>query len=191
MLNVLAFEKDFGIPHNTKMIEVTELMESRVFKINQGRLSHLSDEELQKYYILFKKGNEKTTRFEHQKEFQIDRKFLYHVLRLYDEAEQILLDGDLDLQRAKETMKAVRRGEWTLDQIKEWMFEKDKALESAYATCKLQERPDEKELQKVLMSVLEEHYGSLQDIAPDPDWALQTLRDIDQVLQKSRGNIYK
>ncbi len=189
MLNVLAFETDYQIPHSTKFSEVEEALKEGYSSL-RGRLAHLNDEELQKYYDLFKEGNEKTTRFEHQKEFQMDRKFLYHILRLYDEVEQILLDGDLDLQRAKETMKAVRRGEWTLEQIKDWMFEKDKALESAYATCKLRERPDEQETQKVLMNVLEEHYGSLENVIVEPDWSISLLKDMDNLLSQWKNKIW-
>src|SRR5206468_3796781 len=40
-----------------------------------------------------------------------DTKFAYHVVRLLGEVEQILLEGDIDLQRDNERLKAIRRGE--------------------------------------------------------------------------------
>ena len=47
----------------------------------------------------------------------MDVKFLYHVVRLLNEAEQILMEGDLDLERNREQLKSIRKGEWTFDQI--------------------------------------------------------------------------
>ena len=43
-------------------------------------------------------------------EHGIDTKFAYHVVRLILEVEQILVEGDIDLQRNHEQLKAVRRG---------------------------------------------------------------------------------
>jgi hypothetical protein len=42
-------------------------------------------------------------------------KFAYHVIRLLGEAEQILLEGDIDLRRNSAQLKAIRRGDvkWT------------------------------------------------------------------------------
>ncbi len=42
-----------------------------------------------------------------------DTKFAYHVVRLIGEVEQILVEQDVDLQRDRELLKAIRRGEWT------------------------------------------------------------------------------
>jgi uncharacterized protein len=39
-----------------------------------------------------------------------DVKFAYHVVRLLGEVEQILVEGDIDLQRDNERLKAIRRG---------------------------------------------------------------------------------
>jgi uncharacterized protein len=64
-----------------------------------------------------------------------DVKFAYHIVRLFDEAEQIMLEGDLDLQRSKEAMKSVRRGDWKLEDLKAWVMDKERSLESIYVTC--------------------------------------------------------
>jgi hypothetical protein len=40
-------------------------------------------------------------------------KFAYHTVRLLNEAERLLLQGDLDLQRNREQLESIRRGEWT------------------------------------------------------------------------------
>jgi predicted nucleotidyltransferase len=129
-------------------------------------------------------------RVEYIEKFGYDVKFAYNVIRLLDEAEQILLTGDLDLQRAKEAMKSVRRGEWTPEQVREFCMQKDAALEAEYVNCKLPSEPDEKKLGKLLMSCLEEHYGNLSNLITEPGWAEGTLREIDGFIQKVRSKLY-
>lgn len=119
-----------------------------------------------------------------------DVKFAYHVIRLFDEAEQIMMEGDIDLQRAKDVMKAIRRGDWTAEQVRDWAQEKDKALEVLYTTCKLPERPPVEPLRQLLLNCLEQHYGSLQDCVAQSGWAEQALKDIDQVLNMVAGKLY-
>ena len=43
-----------------------------------------------------------------------DVKYAYHVVRLLGEVEMILAEEDLDLQRDRERLKAIRRGDWKL-----------------------------------------------------------------------------
>lgn len=123
--------------------------------------------------------------------FGYDVKFAYHIIRLFDEAEQIMLDGDLNLQRAKETMKAIRRGEWTADEVREWAVEKDKALEVAYTNCKLPERPPIEPLHRLLLQCLEEHYGNLDKCVVQTGWAEATLRQLDGILDQHRSKLYE
>ena len=122
--------------------------------------------------------------------FGYDVKFAYHIVRLFDEAEQIMLEHDLDLQRAKEVMKAIRRGEWTLEQLKAWVVEKDRVLEAAYTRCQLPEKPLLEPLRKLLLECLETHYGSIDDCVAQTGWAESTLREIDTLLQSQRRKLY-
>lgn len=119
-----------------------------------------------------------------------DVKFAYHVIRLLDEAEQILLTHDIDLQRAREPMKAIRRGEWKIEDVRAFFMEKEKALESAYVNCNLPEEPDEKALKDLLTHCLEEHYGSLSGVFQQPDWATQALKNVDQMMNDIRQRLY-
>lgn len=119
-----------------------------------------------------------------------DVKYAYHILRLFDEIDQIITTGDLDLQRAREPMKAIRRGDWTSDEIRKWAMEKEKALEIAYAKCKLPDEPPEEPLRQLLLNCLEEHYGSLNNAVTQLGWAEQTLRDIDLIINESRNKLY-
>lgn len=94
--------------------------------------------------------------------FGLDTKFLMHVIRLALECEQILLTGDLDLKRDSQFLLSVRRGEMSLEDGKKWWASKERDLETAYSNCKAVPMvPDEQRIKELLMSVLEQHYGSL------------------------------
>jgi uncharacterized protein len=115
-----------------------------------------------------------------------DTKFAYHVVRLLGEVEQILLEGDIDLQRDRERLKAIRRGEWPLEKLREWASAKEADLEKAYANSTLPARPDEAKLKTLLLHCLEEHYGNLGDCVVQPDQAVQALRAIQTQLDQVR-----
>jgi len=93
-----------------------------------------------------------------------DLKFAYHIVRLLNEVEQILVEGDLDLQRNREQLKEIRRGEWTLEQVEGYFESKEKLLESTYASSQLPYAPDEAVLKKLLVECMELHYGSLDNV---------------------------
>lgn len=93
--------------------------------------------------------------------FGYDVKYAYHLVRLLDEVEQILTTGDLDLTRAREQMKAVRRGEVPLAEVRALFFEKERSLEAAYRDSALPHEPPEDEIKRLLVDCLEHHYGSL------------------------------
>ncbi len=114
--------------------------------------------------------------------FGYDVKFAYHVVRLLDEIEQIMVEQDLDLERNREQLKSIRRGEWTLDQIERHFEAKERALENTYATSPLQHKPDEAAIKTVLMNCLEMHFGSITDAVRRDPSVDQLIRDIQNVL---------
>src|SRR6185436_4508567 len=101
-----------------------------------------------------------------------DTKFAYLVVRLLGECEQILVEGDIDLQRDNERLKAIRRGEWPEDRLRRWAADKEADLERAYAASTLPPAPDEDRLRTLLVECLEEHYGSLAGCVVQPDLAV-------------------
>ena len=110
-----------------------------------------------------------------------DTKFAMNVVRLCLQAEQILTEQNLDLERNSEILKSVRRGEWTLETVEQWFTEKELALETIYANSTLRYSPDEPAIKELLLQCLEMHYGNLSDaIAKNPsmDKLLEDLRDI-------------
>jgi predicted nucleotidyltransferase len=92
----------------------------------------------------------------------IDTKYAYHLVRLLNEAEQILVEGDLDLQKNNEQLKSIRRGEWSQEQVLQYFTDKEKCLEIAYANSKLPHKPNEEKIKELLINCLEIHYGSLE-----------------------------
>lgn len=118
-------------------------------------------------------------------EFGYDVKFAYHVVRLLNEVEQILEEGDLDLLRSKEQLKTIRRGEWSEKQLREYFDTKSNALEKLYSESKLPYGPDETEIKKLLIKCLESHYGSLgPDCLVNPDEAISDLQKIKEIASK-------
>jgi predicted nucleotidyltransferase len=97
-------------------------------------------------------------------EYGYDVKFGYHVIRLIAEAEQILEEGDLDLERNREQLKSIRRGEWAAEDIEAHFKRREIELEALYLSSKLQYSPDVDKIHGLLLSCLEERYGSLSRI---------------------------
>ena len=115
-----------------------------------------------------------------------DVKFAYHVVRLLLEVEQILVAADIDLERDREQLKAIRRGEWTIEQLEQWAQDKEKALEALYHTSALPYGPDETKLKRHLVHCLEMHYGDLSSAVLQPDESIHLLRQIAALTEKYR-----
>ena len=117
-------------------------------------------------------------------EFGFDVKFAYHVVRLLNEVEQILIEEDLDLARNKEQLKAIRRGEWTQQQVENYFADKEKRLEEVYLQSQLPALPDEAGIKKLLMECLEQHYGSISECIVQDDQALRALDEIEAIIDR-------
>lgn len=117
-------------------------------------------------------------------EYGYDVKFAYHVVRLLNEVEQILVSGDLDLEANREQLKSIRRGEWSMDKVSSYFEEKEKVLEAVYHESKLPYSSDETAIKKLLQECLEHHYGSLDAVVQRDDEAGNVLRQIHQLTSK-------
>ena len=115
-----------------------------------------------------------------------DLKHAYHIVRLLNEIEQILTEHDLDLTRNREQLKAIRRGEWTMEQVEKYFESKERELETLYTSSKLRHSPDEEKIKGLLMNCLENHYGDLSQCVIAEDAATKALRDIGQIIERSR-----
>jgi len=114
--------------------------------------------------------------------YGFDVKFAYHIVRLLNEVEQILTEHDLDLERNREQLKSVRRGEWTLEEIEEYFKQKEKDLEHVYSNSTLRHSPDENAIKKVLLNALEMHFGNLNSVIRKPDQFQNLLNDLQNLV---------
>lgn len=97
-------------------------------------------------------------------EFGYDVKFASHTLRLALQAEQILNEHTLDLEKNSEILKSVRRGEWKLEEIQSWFKEKEASLNKLYETSTLRYSPAFNEIKTLLVNCLEMQYGDLSSV---------------------------
>jgi predicted nucleotidyltransferase len=93
--------------------------------------------------------------------YHYDIKMAYQTLRLLNQTEQILTDGDLDLQRNKEEHKLMRKGEWgDFDRFDKEFQKRMDYVEELSRKCNLPPQPQAGALKKLLNEILEEHYSS-------------------------------
>jgi hypothetical protein len=119
-------------------------------------------------------------------QYGYDVKFAYHVVRLLDEVEQILSEGDLDIRRNRAQLKAIRRGEVPEEEIYRWASEKEKALEKLYDDSPLPYGPDETAIKRLLLECLEENWGSLDGAVVLEDSPILALREVAEVIDRNR-----
>lgn len=150
-------------------------------------LQNLTDEQLVQYHSIYKDGINESVRFYDRKKNGFDTKFFYHILRLLDEAEQILSLHDLDLQRARKEMKAIRAGEWSLEKLEAEIDVRQVAVEKLYSESTLQNEPDREKIRQILVQCLEMHYGPLTtNEVVQNNLPLQILQNIQKELEKVR-----
>lgn len=138
----------------------------------------------QMHKMKIKEPDVTSKRYESIVKFGYDVKFAYHVVRLLNEVEQILIEGDLDLMKNNEQLKSIRRGEWSMEQIEQYFVNKEKSLEEAYVNSKLQHKPNEAEIKAILLETLEEYYGSLDGAIQSADHYKELLRQIQTIVMK-------
>jgi hypothetical protein len=152
-------------------------------------LTHLSDADLLELESLLaaaekRGGFSKRIKTNFPNNITYDVKYAYHLVRLLNEVEQILVEGDLDLQRNREQLKDIRRGEWTIEQLETYFESKERVLEQTYANSKLPEKPNEAAVKTLLLNCLEHHYGNLSDAVKVEPNANQMIAELQAVLDK-------
>jgi len=117
-------------------------------------------------------------------QYGYDVKFAYHTVRLLCEVEQILTEHDIDLERNREQLKAIRRGEWTENQVYEYFDMKERSLEELYTQSTLRNKPDENKIKEILINCLEMYFGSIDKMVKIQGTADNILNDIEELLRK-------
>jgi uncharacterized protein len=123
-------------------------------------------------------------RAESIEKFGYDVKFAYHVVRLINEVEQIMSEHTLDIERSREQLKSIRRGEWTIEQLEEHFKRREVQLEELYISSTLRHRPDEAQIKQLLLQCLEAHFGSLDALVTRPDRSRELVKDLEALVGK-------
>lgn len=142
-------------------------------------LTNLSTKELKEY-----KNYLKSNRLQNivNKDQLYDYKFGYHLVRLAYEADMILSEGTLDLQRHREHLKAIRRGEVSEQDLRNWFSEKEKTLEKLYRESKIRSVPDIHKIRQLLVDCLEHHYRTLENCFVKQNKEKEILEQIRKLL---------
>jgi len=142
-------------------------------------------------FLSIKNGkNAKGKRKELIDTYGYDTKYSYHLIRLMNEAIQILTECNIDLKRGSEEYRAIRTGQWSYEKLEKEFNERKLQAEEAYRKSNLPEIPPYEKIKNLLLNCLESHYGSLKNVCPQPNFAINTLKEIDEILQKNRNLIY-
>jgi len=142
-----------------------------------------------KLYNEITKNGQITKRLPSIMKYGFDLKFGYHIVRLLNQCEQILIEHDLDLERNREQLKAIRRGDWTKDQIIEYFNMKEKSLEELYTKSTLQHSPNEDKIKTLLLECLEIHFGSLDNAIHVNSKVLDYTNEILRIAEKLRKEV--
>jgi predicted nucleotidyltransferase len=118
----------------------------------------------QLHKIETKKPKEGSKRDELVKKYGYDTKFAYHLFRLMFEIEEILFSHTLNLDKNGDMLRSIREGMFSLKEVHEWFENKNKTLEEMFVKSTLKEKPDIKKIRIILLSCLEMHYGSLDEM---------------------------
>jgi len=154
---LVEFEKEHGVPHSTPYDKCSTIAFREDHEINSRKYQALADN------LMAKKK-----RAYGVKVHGYDVKFAYHIVRLLSEAEEILTEHNLTLDRKdrREVMKSIRAGMIKMEDILQIFSEKELLLDNLIHTSTLRESPDEPRIKQLLVDTLEAHYGSLSDILP-------------------------
>jgi predicted nucleotidyltransferase len=109
-----------------------------------------------------------------------ETKMASHIFRLLSECEQFLtLDvNDIDLRSNGEELKAIKRGERTLEWIEEQFKLRETHLELAYAQSKLPYGPDYSAIRSLLYECLEMHFGAIDRAEKDNKQLVTELKTL-------------
>lgn len=134
-----------------------------------------------------KKPDPDSRRYDMVQKYGYDVKFAYHVVRLVQQAEMVMSEHDLDLEKNRELLKAIRRGEWTLDELESWFKKRQDDLETLYTKSDLRYTADEAKIKELLYQCLEMKFGSLSayfNLDGSTKVVLDKMKRIKQIIEE-------
>jgi predicted nucleotidyltransferase len=124
------------------------------------------------------------------KKYGYDVKFAYHLVRLLDEIQQILSTGTLDIERNREQLKSVRRGEWSIEKVFQYFEWKEKVLEClAEESKEVPYKVRWDEIRELLFKCLKMHWQTLDGCRAKEDVSFDLFYSIMGVMNKFEDKI--
>lgn len=142
-----------------------------------------------KLYKEITKNGQITKRLPSIVKYGFDLKFSYHIVRLLNQCEQVLIEHDLDLERNREQLKSIRRGDWTKEQIVKYFEDKEKQLEELYTKSTLQYSPNEDKIKSLLLECLEMHFGSLDNAISVDSSILGYINQLENIIGTMKNKL--
>ncbi|MCI0487387.1 MAG: nucleotidyltransferase domain-containing protein [Blastocatellia bacterium] len=94
------------------------------------------------------------------KKVGFDSKNAGHLIRLLRMGIEFLVEGELHVARADaEQLLAIKRGEWSLERVKEEAERLFKLAEEAYVRSSLPPKPDSQKAEKLCMEIIDRYHG--------------------------------
>jgi len=81
-----------------------------------------------------------------------------HTFRLLDMAIEIAERKIIEKRPNREELLSIRNGDWQYEDLIGKISQKIKAIEKAYATSQLQEKPDQQQIENLLVALRKELY---------------------------------
>ena len=102
-----------------------------------------------------------------EKEFGIDLKNCYHLIRLMRMGKEILTDGcvrvyrcdDADELKSIRFGEAIKNGNWSVQKIIDWAYAQEEELEKLLETTKLPDKPNVRKIHDVVCEMILEFNG--------------------------------
>ncbi|MFT4535637.1 MAG: hypothetical protein ACI9P5_003007 [Saprospiraceae bacterium] len=115
------------------------------------------------YWLWVENRNE--DRYENTKSHgkNYDAKNMMHTFRLLEMAIEIARDNKINVHRKdRDFLLAVKRGEFTYDELLGMASEKQREMELAFKNCKLQEKPNEGLIKELTFILRDKFYAKLE-----------------------------
>ena len=112
----------------------------------------------------------------------------YHLVRILLQAEQILLEGTLDIEKNAKILRTIRNGEMSFDQITKWSDDKLNELENISANSSLRAVPDHDQIKNLLVESIENKIGNI-NVLTDTNITNNIIDDISNILEGYKERI--
>ena len=122
-----------------------------------------------------------------------DTKNAAHLIRLLRMGIELLTEGELHLVRPDAAqLVAIKKGEWTLERVKEEAAALFRRAEEAYIHSRLPNRPDQEKIERLLVELLSTSLkNTVCDPRPNPSLSAISLSDspADSGVQRNRDSL--